>query len=56
MGSKFPSPSIIAVVSCPDIGLDSPLLGIVGGSCGSWGMLLDKGSHARIEPRERVNA
>lgn len=47
MESKLPSPSVIAVVSCPDIGPESPLLGIVGGSCGGWGMLLDK---ARIEP------
>ena len=38
--SKFPSPSIIVVVSSPDIELESPLLGI-GGSCGGWGMLLD---------------
>jgi hypothetical protein len=38
--SEFSSPSTVAVVSCPDIGVDFPLLGVVGGSCGGSGMLL----------------
>ena len=42
--SMFSSPSAVAAVSGPDIGLISPIVGIVGGSCPGWVMLLVKGS------------
>ena len=54
--SESPPSSVIAVVSCPEIGLDSSLLGIAGGSC-DGGMLLDidRRQSRRFGPYTHVN-